>query len=60
MIVGIGPGLSRKLNELGIFELKQLAEMGEDGMRGLDEEVNGRALRDDWFGQARGLVGAGA
>jgi poly(3-hydroxybutyrate) depolymerase len=59
-IVGIGPRLAKRLNELGIFELNQLADMSDDAMRGLDEQVNGRASRDDWFGQARRLLSKAA
>jgi predicted flap endonuclease-1-like 5' DNA nuclease len=35
-IVGIGPSLARKLNKLGVVELKQLAEMSDEAIRGLD------------------------
>jgi poly(3-hydroxybutyrate) depolymerase len=35
-IVGIGPSLARKLNKLGVVDLKQLAEMSDEAIRGLD------------------------
>ena len=55
-IIGVGPKMAERLNALGIFEIRQLAEMAEDGMRGLNEQMNGRPDRDDWFGQARRLA----
>lgn len=55
-IAGVGPKMLESLNELGIFELSELAEMTEDAMRALDKELNGRPLREDWFGQARRLI----
>jgi poly(3-hydroxybutyrate) depolymerase len=56
-IVGIGPKMLESLNELGIFEVGQLAELTDDAMRALDEQLNGRPGREDWFGQARRLKG---
>ena len=61
-IAGVGPKIARELNELGIFQLGQLAGMTEDMARGLDERFapKGRATREDWVGQARRLMGQGA
>jgi predicted flap endonuclease-1-like 5' DNA nuclease len=56
-IVGVGPKLAKDLNALGVFEVRQLAEMTDDAMRGLDAQMNGRPYRQDWFGQARRLMG---
>jgi poly(3-hydroxybutyrate) depolymerase len=55
-IVGIGPKMMENLNDLGVFEVSQLAEMTDDAMRALDEELKGRPSREDWFGQARRLT----
>jgi predicted flap endonuclease-1-like 5' DNA nuclease len=59
-IIGVGPKMAERLNALGIFEVRQLAEMAEDGVRALNDQLNGRPERDDWFGQARRLAGAPA
>jgi poly(3-hydroxybutyrate) depolymerase len=56
-IAGIGPKMLENLNELGIFEVGQLAELTDDAMRALDEQLHGRPSREDWFGQARRLQG---
>jgi poly(3-hydroxybutyrate) depolymerase len=58
-IVGIGPKIAADLNEAGIFEIDQLAEMTADAMRALDEQMKGRPNRDDWFGQAKKLTNNG-
>ncbi len=55
-ITGVGPKMLEHLNELGIFEVEQLAEMTDDAMRALDTRLSGRPSRDDWFGQARRLL----
>jgi poly(3-hydroxybutyrate) depolymerase len=55
-IVGVGPKMLENLNDLGIFEVSQLADMTEDAMRALDAQLQGRPSRDDWFGQARRLA----
>jgi poly(3-hydroxybutyrate) depolymerase len=55
-IAGVGPRMMENLNDLGIFEVGQLAEMTEDAVRALDKKLNGRPSREDWFGQARRLV----
>ena len=58
-INGIGPKLAETLNEMGIFQISQIAELGEDAIRSLDEQqgIAGRASRWDWIGQARRLAG---
>lgn len=56
---GIGPGLERQLNELGIWKFGQIAAMSEDDLAQLDARlttVKGRCFRDDWIGQARQLA----
>ena len=59
-IIGIGPKAASKLNALGIFEVRQLAELAEDAVRSLDEQLHGRPSREDWFGQARRMTGNGS
>ena len=56
-IIGIGPKMAERLNAVGIFDIHQLADMADDGRRGLDAELRGRARREDWFGQARRMMG---
>ena len=50
----------QKLNALGIFEVHQLAELAEDAVRSLDEQLHGRPSREDWFGQARRMTHNGS
>jgi small subunit ribosomal protein S2 len=60
-ITGVGPVLERKLNALGITRFDQIAAFTTEDLAKVDELLNfkGRAERDDWVGQARGLAGAG-
>lgn len=55
---GIGPVMEKKLNELGIFTFDQVSKMTAREYELLDnitESFPGRALRDDWAGQAEQL-----
>ena len=55
-IIGIGPALRKKLNEQGIFRFSQIAELSEEDIERLEENIikfSGRIKRDDWIGQAR-------
>ena len=59
-IKGIGPGVARQLDELGIRSFAQLAALTEAEMAAIDEKLNsirGRCFRDDWIGQAKTLAG---
>ena len=56
-IVGIGPRMAEFLNDAGIFEVYQLAELTDDALRALGDQVSARARRDDWLGQARKMAG---
>ncbi|MEO0622579.1 MAG: hypothetical protein AAFU49_02040 [Pseudomonadota bacterium] len=59
MIKGIGPGLESKLNALGIYRLDQMAGFSEQDLQWIDENLTtfkGRCFRDDWVGQAKGLI----
>lgn len=57
-IHGIGKVLRKKLNQLGLFTVAQIADLSEKDLASLDEAlgVKGRALRDDWIGQARAML----
>ncbi len=57
-ISGVGPVLEKKLNEMGIFHFRQIAEFSLEDIAKVDEELNfkGRIERDDWLEQARSLM----
>ncbi|MGX5666316.1 5' DNA nuclease [Rhizobium daejeonense] len=59
-IEGIGPKLEQVLNEKGIRRFAHLAALDAEALEALDKEIGlgGRAVRDDWSGQARKLAGA--
>ena len=59
-IKGIGPGLARQLNDLGIRNFSQIAALSEAELAAIDEKltsIKGRCFRDDWIGQAKALAG---
>jgi small subunit ribosomal protein S2 len=55
---GVGPQLSAKLNEYGIFHFWQFAAMSEADVAALDAalKLNGRASREGWLDTARALA----
>ncbi|MEJ8574637.1 30S ribosomal protein S2 [Microbaculum marinum] len=57
-ITGVGPVLEQKLNDMGVFHYWQIATLGEEDGRKIDDELalHGRISRDDWIGQARRLA----
>ncbi len=60
MIKGIGPSLEGKLNALGIYKFEQIADFTEENLTWIDDHLvtfKGRCFRDDWVGQAKGLMG---
>ena len=59
-IDGVGPKVEQVLKGRGITRFQDLAEMDEKALVALDKELglDGRALRDDWAGQARRLAGS--
>ncbi len=61
-IDGVGPKVEQVLKGRGITRFQDLAEMDEKALIALDKELglDGRALRDDWAGQARRLAGGKA
>jgi len=61
-IKGIGPKLSQKLNELGIFHFSQIATWEASEAEWVEEYLafKGRVTREDWVTQARKLTSNGA
>lgn len=60
LIKGVGPGLEKQLNGLGIFQFAQIAKMSEKDLQSVDDRLTsfkGRCFRDDWVGQAKTLLG---
>lgn len=57
-IEGIGPKLEQILNGRGIRRFADLVALDAGGLEALDKAIGlgGRALRDDWLGQARNLA----
>lgn len=57
-IEGVGPKLEQVLNSRGIRRFADLAALGEAELEALDAAIglDGRAIRDDWAGQARQLA----
>lgn len=58
-IKGIGPAIEKTLNELGIFRLQQIADLGEYDIDRVANRLRGfrsRIYREDWIGQARELT----
>lgn len=60
-IKGIGPKLSAKLNEIGIYHFKQIADWSEPEAAWVEDYLsfNGRVMRENWITQARGLTANG-
>ena len=59
VIKGIGPGLARQLNDLGVFTLAQISAFSQEELTRIDESLSsfkGRCFRDDWIGQAKALI----
>lgn len=58
-IEGIGPFIEKKLNEIGIISFRQLAKMDQSEIDRVTAAIQffpGRIERDNWVGQAGGLV----
>ncbi|MEH6410713.1 MAG: S1 RNA-binding domain-containing protein, partial [Hyphomonas sp.] len=57
-IKGVGPAFEKKLHEAGIFHFWQIAALDDAQIAELEEELSfqGRMERDDWKGQAEGLM----
>jgi predicted flap endonuclease-1-like 5' DNA nuclease/predicted nucleic acid-binding Zn-ribbon protein len=62
-IKGVGPAIEKTLNELGIFNLRQIANMSEYDIDRVARKLKGfhsRIYREDWMGQARELLNQSA
>jgi chromosome segregation ATPase len=58
-INGIGANVARKLNYLGIYNFKQIANFNPDDISKINEAIEffpGRILKDNWVGQAKALL----
>jgi predicted flap endonuclease-1-like 5' DNA nuclease len=57
-IKGIGPALERRLNELGVHTLAQLAELSPAEVERINAKLDfpGRIQRERWIEQARDLL----
>jgi predicted flap endonuclease-1-like 5' DNA nuclease len=58
-ISGIGPAIQRKLNELGIYSFKQIAELTPELVEQITRGIKffpDRIGRDNWIGQAAALM----
>ena len=59
LITGVGPGLERKLQDVGITSFEQIAKLSDLQIADLETRVvrfAGRIKRDDWIGQAEQLM----
>ncbi len=58
LISGIGPGIAKKLHDIGIFHFWQVAALSQEDIDAVEHEVGfkGRALRDHWKDQAVELM----
>lgn len=57
-IMGIGPYIEQKLNEIGICNYDQISKLKESDIRVITELIDffpGRIERDNWVGQAKAL-----
>lgn len=58
LISGIGPGIHKKLNGIGIYTFQQIAEFTPDDIEMVTQVLKvfkGRIGRDNWIGQAAAL-----
>jgi predicted flap endonuclease-1-like 5' DNA nuclease len=59
LITGVGPGLEKKLQDVGITSFEQIAKLSDLQIADLETDVlkfTGRIKRDDWIGQAEQLM----
>ncbi len=58
-IKGVGPAIEKTLNEIGIVNFQQIADMSEYDIDRVAKRLKGfhsRIYREDWIGQARALL----
>ena len=59
-IDGVGPFIEKKLNDIGIYTFEQISQLDADLIENITDAIQffpGRIQKDDWMGQARGLMG---
>jgi len=58
LISGVGPAIEKKLADLGVTSLTQIAEFTKEEIDRVDEGLNfkGRIEREDWVRQAKDLI----
>jgi len=58
-VKGIGKVYEGQLNEMGIYTFKQVAQLDEETIDAIETLTGfpGRVEREDWVGQAKGLIG---
>jgi NADH-quinone oxidoreductase subunit E len=59
LIWGVGPGMARMLNKMGIWHFDQIASWSATQLKWVDENLKGfkgRASRDEWVPQAKKLA----
>jgi NADH-quinone oxidoreductase subunit E len=59
LIWGVGPGLAKMLNKMGIWHFDQIASWSARQLKWVDENLKGfkgRASRDEWVPQAKKLA----
>ena len=59
LVTGIGPGLEKKLQDVGITSFEQIANLSDLQIADLEANVvkfTGRIKRDNWIGQAQQLM----
>ena len=57
---GVGPALEKKLNAAGITSLSQIADLSDEDVAKLEEElsISGKFEKGDWVNEAKKLIGA--
>ncbi|MCA1953505.1 MAG: NADH-quinone oxidoreductase subunit NuoE, partial [Hyphomicrobiales bacterium] len=59
LIWGVGPKLETMLHRMGVFHFDQIAGWSAANLAWVDQNLEGfrgRAVRDDWIGQAKKLA----
>lgn len=59
LIKGVGPGLEKQLNAMGIYTFAQLSAFKKADLEWVDAKLTsfkGRCFRDDWVAQAKALM----
>ena len=61
-ISGVGPGIEKTLNKLGVFHYRQIAAFTPDNIAWVDQHLRfkGRIEREKWIEQAKTLAAGGS